>query len=281
MNDWLTTVGYAGVIEVNFDDEPVHVDIEEANEPDQVKYRDPNTLQWKKIPLQHTVVRQVAEQHFLHSIADLLDIPQAQRNGIRHPDIPDTLWLLGNARLGDGIHCPMWLVRNLERRLPEIVAALGAYGSTGLLLSTNKGHSNHIQWPSGLRLCSLEDAVVKHRDDTCLDKDWLYRQILGTADTSQKTDFPIEFDRYCKKLVIRGKAPWVIKGEKQTNAVEYMYQQARKDRWELSPKEILAAANGKGKTSGAKRMPSLFSGNAEWGEYISNPRRGIYRFNLS
>ncbi|MEW7978536.1 MAG: hypothetical protein AB2813_01650 [Candidatus Sedimenticola endophacoides] len=281
LSDWLTTSGYAGVIEVDFDDEQVHVEIEEDNDPGLVGYRDPNTLQWKTVPLQDTVVRQVAEQSFLHSIADLLDIPQAQRNGISHPEIPGTLWLLGNARLGDGMHNQIWLVRNLESSLPEIVAALDAKGSTGLLLCTSKKHSDYINLPSGIALCSLADTVVQHLDDTCLDKDWLYRQILGTPDSSKKADFPIEFDRYSKTLVIRGKAPWVLKGDKQAKAVEYMYQQALKGRWELSPKEILAAAHGKGHTGGAKRLSSLFSSNVEWVDYIANPRRGIYSFNLS
>ena len=146
LDDWLTSTGYAGVIEADFDDEPGQVEIEEDDDPDWVRFRDPNTLRWQRVRVAETEVRQVAEQPFLHAIADLLDIPQAQRVGITDPVIPGVLWALGTARLGDGLHRQVWLVRKLDHYLPVVIAQLESRGSSGLLFSTGQG----CQWPPKL-----------------------------------------------------------------------------------------------------------------------------------
>jgi hypothetical protein len=268
------------VIEADFDYEPVRVEIEEDDDPYWVRSRGPNTLRWQRVPVADTEVRQVAEQPFLHAIADLLDIPQVQRAGITAPVIPGVLWALGTARLGDGLHRQVWLVRKLDRYLPEVIAQLESRGSSGLLLSTGKGHSDYIRLPNGIVLCSVSDAIVSHLEETRLDTDWLYRRMLGVAETKVGSDFPVEYDPYRKVLIIRGKTPWVIKGEKHAKAVKYMYEQARKERWELPAKEILAAARDKGQEGGSERMSSLFGANIEWEDYIIRVRRGVYSFNV-
>ncbi len=280
LDGWVTSTGYAGVIEADFADEPVQVEVEEDDDPDWVRFRDPNTLRWRRVPVADTEVRQVAEQPFLHAIADLLDIPQAQRGGITSPVIPGVLWVLGAARLGDGLHRQTWLVRKLDRYLPEVVTQLESRSSSGLLLSTGQGHSEFIRLPEGIVLCSLRDAVVPHLEETRLDVDWLYRRMLGVPETTADSDFPIEYDPYRKVLVIRGKQPWVIKGPKHAKAVEHMYEQARKGRWELPAKEILTAARDQGQEGGSERMSSLFGANIEWEDYIIRVRRGFYAFNL-
>ncbi|BCO30079.1 hypothetical protein TspCOW1_01820 [Thiohalobacter sp. COW1] len=280
LDDWLTTAGYAGVIEADFDDEPVQVEIEEDDDPAWVRFREPNTLRWQRIPFTDTEVRQIAEQRFLNAVADLLDIPLAQRDGIASPAIPGVLWALGTARLGDGLHRQVWLVRKLDRYLPEVATWLSSRSSSGLLLSTGQWHSDLIRLPEGIVLCPLCDAVVSHLEETRLDTDWLYRRMLGVSENMDDSNFPIEFDPYRKRLVIRGKAPWVLKGPKHVKAVEYMFKQARKGRWELPAKEILAAVRDNGQVGGSVRMSSLFGANIEWEDYITRVRKGIYAFKL-
>src|SRR5690606_41919361 len=48
---WLITVGYAGVHEVTFEDAPEWVDLEPTEDSDFLRYRDPESLRWRQLPI--------------------------------------------------------------------------------------------------------------------------------------------------------------------------------------------------------------------------------------
>ncbi len=94
---------------------------------------------------------------------------------------------------------------------------------------------------------------------------------------------PVEFSNGV--LRIRTKTDtWTIKGTKQCKAVAYMNEQAQLGRWELDASEILAAAYPERRTEESRKglkMQDLFKGNEKWREFIDNPAKGKYKFNLS
>ncbi len=98
--------------------------------------------------------------------------------------------------------------------------------------------------------------------------------------TSDASYLPVHYDAARRILKIKGKPDWYIGGERRPLAIRYMYEQAKKGRWELPAKEILAATKIPGQRGGATRMQSLFSNSLEWEDYIVSPKRGYYCFNI-
>lgn len=274
---WLRVVGYAGVWETFVGDELEVVDLEEDSEdPEVLVYRCPESFRRRRISRTEAAVCQVDSRAFLNGTADLLDIPGSQRAGIDEALIDGALWKLGEARLDQGLHAPVYVARSLGRHLPELVNVMFAGRRTGLVLSSSRSIPELIDWPEGVVVASLADAVVSGLGETRLDRGWLGRLFMGGNGSRGDPDFPIEFDRSHKCLRIRGQDPWYIKGAKQAAVVEYMVRQARNGRGEIPAKELLAIANRGRTTGGVRRIASLFSGNPEWTRYIGNPSWGIY-----
>lgn len=281
LNAWLNIVGYAGVYESVFDDEPVAVELEEDDDPDFMRYRCPETLRWRRVALDETAVHQVNTHAFLNGAADLLDIPTAQRGGIQKAIIEEVLWKLGDVRLDAGIHVPIYVARSLNRNLDDIVGAMASGNSPAILLSCTNNLPDLIRWPEGVVVIPLADVMVTHLEESRIDKARLYKLMAGGQARDQQTsDCPVEYDAFRKVLSIKGKPDWHITGDKQAKVVEYMYQQALNGRWELQANEILTATKIKTSSSGSVRMQSLFKGSLEWEDYIANPSRGRYSFNL-
>jgi hypothetical protein len=130
----------------------------------------------------------------------------------------------------------------------------------------------------------MRQVLVEYMPTPCMDVTLLERILTSPADGVLPNVLAVHYDEEKKVLTIRIKTtPWHIKGARQANAVKYMYRQAVKGRWLLAASEILAAAYPERKTDESRRnlkMQSLFRGNAEWREYMSNPEKGTYGFSL-
>lgn len=275
---WLKLTGYAGYIELEMEDETVYVDVDEAADPWQVMYREPDSFKKRVVPLSATEVEQVDETAFLHRVADLFHIPQVLRSGITSPELQNSLWCLGEAVLDHGYRTEIWVARNLSVNWPQLVRAVSGKGKRGILLTTSNTDPSMLPSLDGFSICRLNDFIVQGQSNTVIDKELLYRYQAVRDFASEDKALPLRYDHHQRRLTITGKEPWILKGDKQAKAVLYMYEQAQNDRWELPAKEILLAANGS--TSGARRMSSLFSNNGQWDQYIVSQRRGYYRFSL-
>ena len=275
---WLKLTGFTGYVELDLDEGTAYVDVEEAEDPWQVMYRDPSSFRRGVIPLAATEVEQVDEEKILNGVADLFHVPQVLRGGIYKPEISGALWCLGEAPLDYGYKSEIWLVRNLPVNWPYIGRSLSGKGKRGILLTTS--NVDLSMWPTleGFSLYKLDDFIVRGKSKTVIDQALLYRNEVSYEPLGEAKPMPISYDLYQRRLTITGKEPWILKGDKQAKAVRYMYEQAQNDRWELPAKEILLAANGS--TNGARRMSSLFSSNGLWDQYIVSSRRGYYGFSV-
>lgn len=274
---YIDVVGYAGSYMTYFGDERVDVDLEEDDSSDTVMYLCPETMGWQRLPIEDVQVWQIKERQFLHEVADLLNIPQAQRRGIEQPLIDHALWKLGSAKLSEGFHIPVLVARSLGLHLDQILSVL-ATQPPSLVLCTSRQLLEY--WPPGVRVCRLADAIIPHLEKPTLDVKWLYQQAIGDLNGSNVPDnFPVQYDDATQVLSIRGKPDWRLKGAKQPKAIQHMIQQALIGRWKLSSKEILDATKSNGQVGGSRTMSSLFK-NTPWEDYIVNVTRGMYSFNL-
>jgi transposase-like protein len=171
--------------------------------------------------------------------------------------------------------------RTLVRFESKYPGAMASGNSPAILLSCTNNLPDLIRWPEGVVVIALADVMVTHLEESRIDKARLYKLMAGGQARDQQTsDCPVEYDAFRKVLSIKGKPDWHITGDKQAKVVEYMYQQALNGRWELQANEILTATKIKTSSSGSVRMQSLFKGSLEWEDYIANPSRGRYSFNL-
>ncbi|WP_290436784.1 hypothetical protein, partial [Aeromonas caviae] len=109
---WADCVGYAGSYPAPLGDDRVHVDLEEDDQPDRYRYRCPETFRWKFVPAAEIAVFSVRPPAILNVVCDLLGIAQALRKGIETPLLEDSLWHLGNTRVGPAL-TDVCLVRGL------------------------------------------------------------------------------------------------------------------------------------------------------------------------
>jgi hypothetical protein len=108
--------------------------------------------------------------------------------------------------------------------------------------------------------------------------DLLHRILTMPADGTLRPVLPVNFDEYTKTLTIRSiTKPWVITGERQAAAINYMFAQFQAGRNSLSAKEILAATYPDKQSGKSLRMQNLFGGNNDWENYIVHPDRFKFR----
>lgn len=282
LSAWAECIGYAGHYPAIRDDEPVVVELEEDDDPSRYRYRCPQTFRWKYVAAIEAAVYCVQSVKFLNLVAGLLAIPQALRNGIGSPMLNGTLWNLGKARIG-AAHTDVWLVRGMAQSVDDVFHHFSSptLPDQGIILSTGVALPAFIRPPRNYRFASLHDIIVPGMPKPCLDMDLLHRILTMPAGGTLRPVLPVNFDEYTKALTIRSKAkPWVIKGERQAAAIKYMFSQFEAGRHSLSAKEILDAAYPDKQSGKSQRMQNLFSGNADWEDYIVNPEKGQYGFNL-
>lgn len=276
---WLNLVGYARVYPSFYEDEATLVELIPDSDPLSKQYCCLQTLGWKRVSIEDTAVYQVDTQRFLQSLADLLEIPDRQRT-FHESCIPNVLWKLGPVQLNTGFYIPLYIVRELNVHLVEIMNYLEDRCSPGIVLSTGKMIPDKIGWPPGIVVRHLVEALVDYEETTRLDKAWLTSLVTGQVIQSTTKHLPVHYDPVRQVLSIMGKPDWPIKGRRQSLAIAYMFNQATKGRWELQAKEILEATRQPGQVGGVKHLQSLFSLSEDWERYITRSRRGIYRFKL-
>ena len=281
---WTDRVGYAGSFCVPHGDEMTHVDLHETDDPSSYSYRCPETFRPKRVSADRVAVFDVNTISLLNEIADLLNIAQVHRNGIRAPRIERTLWRLGDARIGPGL-TPVWLVRGLSTHVDKVYQYLldTRLPEQGLILSAGHQLPRVIRPPRSYRVAYLRDVLVDYSPRPCMDVHYLERVLTSNEDGIKPSTLPVDFANGV--LRVRTKADsWTIKGEKQARAVAYMYAQAQQNRWEVDASELLAAAYPERRTEDSRKglkMQDLFKGNDKWREFIANPSKGKYAFNLS
>lgn len=280
--DWITCVGYSGSYSAPLGDERVPVELEEDEDPARYRYRCPETFRWKFLPADVAAVYTVQVSKLLHVMADLLEIPQALRQGIGAPLLNDHLWHLGKARIGPA-YPDIWLVRGLSVSVEAVFRHFQnqTMPDQGLVLSTGRSLPEVMQPPRNYRFVALREAIVDFATAPRLDIEQLYRTLISPADCKREPDLPVHFNAYANLLTIRGKPkPWHLKGPRQAAAVAYLYQQACKDRWWVGAGEILAVVYADQPGGKSARLQNLFRGNEAWTEYIANPKKGTYGFRL-
>lgn len=280
---WMSCIGYAEEIQVEFHDERVEVALEATDDADFYRYRCPETLRYKQIAADRVAVNTVIPAGFLHAIADLLSIPAAQRKGIDAPAIENTLWYLGKASLS-AAYVDVWLSRNLPWRVADIFAHLNAptLPDQGIVLSTSRPLAKSILPPRQYRIVQLADVLVQTVDEPAIDKAILYQCLIHKPGNPLQKTLPVQWEPHTKTLTIntRDEKPWQLKGDKQAAAVDYLYQQALLDRWWVPAQEILRAVYPNKTLGRSTRMQNLFRGNLLWEVYLASNGSGHYGFRM-
>ena len=283
LKDWTARVGYAGTIEVPFGDDRECVELHATEDPGTFEYRSPETFRRKPVRADQVAVLDVDSAKLLNVLADLLNIPRVKREGIQAPRIERMLWRVGEARIGPVI-VPVWLARGLDANVYEVFTSLldTRLPEQGLILCPGSDLPRIIRPPRHYRIAYLRDALVDYSPTPCMDVHYLERVLTSNEDGIKPSVIPVDFANGV--LRIRTKTDtWTIKGEKQCNAVAYMFEQAQQGRWELEAHEILAAAYPARRTEESRkgsRMQDLFKGNTKWREFIVSAGHGKYMFNL-
>ena len=280
LEQWADCVGYSGSYPAPLGDDLVYVDLTEDDDPDQYRYRCPETFRWRFVPASEVAVFSIRASAILNVIADLLDIAGVLRKGIETPLLDDSLWHLGKARVGPAL-TDIWLVRGLAQSVDQVFRHFSQTNlpEQGLILSSGRVLPPFVRPPRSYRFASLRDAIVDSVATPSIDRDLLHRILAAPSDGAIRPVSPVHFDEYTNTLTLRmNPKPWTIKGERQAAAVRYMVEQALNGRWLLPAAEILGAAYRDKKIGRSPRIQSLFSGNADWETYIVNPEKGKYGF---
>lgn len=277
LSAWSECVGYAGSYPAPCGDENVMVELEEDTDPNRYRYRCPETFRVKYVSVDTAVVRAVTATKLLHYLADLLDIPQALRRGITTATIDGVLWHLGRMRIGQ-IHVDVWIARGLATRIDAAFQHFGqaTLPDTGIILTAGPGLPAMIRPPRNYRIIPLASVLTPHSAAPVVDTDLIRRLLLAApGETADRTP-AVRFDESTNTLHIttRSIAPWTITGPKQIAVVKYLVEQFHKERHRVSAGDILVAAHGSREAARGKRVPSIFSGNTQWLDYIVHDDEG-------
>jgi hypothetical protein len=280
LEPWFERIGDAGFYVVEADLEPVPVEIE-YDDDGTIGYHCPDTFRHVPLPEQEVGVYVVKPQPLLTLIADLLDIAQADRRQLDTVHLDGALWYLGPARLGQ-VRTGIWLARDTDGRLPDLLRFFNdrTLPEDGLVLTCGNPPPEIITPPRAYRFASLPEVLIPIGQETEIDTHMLERILTAPAGVRIQPSPPIHYDSHTQTLTIRGiPEPWQIRGERQAQAVRYMYEQWLKGRVILDAAEILNAAYPPSSHSRSRKMQSLFSGSTRWRTYIASPERGKYGFN--
>lgn len=280
---WTVCTGYAGSIGAPFGDEIVPVDLVESDEPDIYEYSCPETYRTRQVGADQAAVLEVDSIQLLNELADLLNIAQVKRGGIQAPRIDRILWCLGDARVGPAM-TPVWIVRGLATHVDQIYSSLldTRLPAQGLILSAGHELPSIIRSPRHYRVAYMRHALVDYAPSPCLDLHYLERVLTSSEDGIRPSALPVDFTNGVLRIRTKPHA-WVVNGDRQKRAIDYMYAEAQEGRWELDASSILAAAypdRPEPEDRTGLRVQDLFKHNERWREFIANPRKGAYGFNL-
>ena len=280
---WTERIGYADSYPAPLGAERTPVDIEEDDDPGRYRYRCPETFRTKYVSADLVGVHAVREVTLLNHLADLLAVPQAQRNGITAPAIDGVLWRLGKMRIADA-QVDAWVVRGLSSSTEKVFEHFRAppLPDQGLIFSTGQALPDIVMPPRAYRIVPIASALIDHAIKPNIDINLIHRLLLAPAGTKVEKSLPVRFDRYSNTLVIATKSdqPWAIKGVRQIAVVSHLFEQFENGRRWVPAHEILAAVYGPQKSGRSQRIQNIFSGNLIWGDYIAGDGHGQYGFNL-
>lgn len=276
-HQWTECVGYAGCYPATRGDEQVPVEIEEDDDPDRYSYRCPETFRTKYVSADLVAVHAVTATKLLDYLADLLGIPQVHRRGIAAPAIDGVLWNLGKMRIADA-QVDVWLARGLSSSINQVFAHFHAASlpEQGLIFTTGQALPSIVPPPRSYRIIPIASALVDYAIKPHFDIDLIHRLLLAPSGSKAEKSLPVRFDPYTNTLVIATKSdkPWAIKGAKQVAVVKYLVEQFENGRTRVSAGDILVAAHGSRDAARGKRVPSIFSSNSQWLDYIEHDDAG-------
>ncbi len=277
LGQWTERLGYAGFYPATRDDEHVPVEIEEDDNPKRYRYRCPETFRTKYVPADSVAVYAVSETRLLNHLADLLGIPQAHRRGIIMPAIDGVLWNMGKMRIGNA-QVDVWLARGLSSCIEQVFAHFegASLPEQGLIFTTGQYLPGTIPPPRSYRIIPIASVLLDYAIKPHIDFDLIHRLLLAPAGSKEKKSLPVRFDPFTNTLTIATKSdkPWSIKGPKQIAVVKYLVEQFENGRTRVSAGDILAAAHGSREAASGKRVPSIFSSNSQWLDYIEHDDAG-------
>ena len=280
---WTDCVGYAGSYPAFCSDERVPVDLDEDDDPERYSYRCPETFRTKYVAADLVAVHTVRDANLLNLLADLLDIPQACRGGIKQPAVEGVLWNLGKIRVG-GVSVDAWLVRGLSTAIDPVFEHFrtASLPDQGVIFSTGYALPNIIRPPRSYSIIPLAGVLVDYTDKPRLDKEMIHRWLVAPVGCREEKLPPVRFDPYTHTLTIttQSNQPWVIRGPKQLAVVRYLFEQFEQGRRWVPAHEILNAVHGSHEHGRSRRIQNIFSGNAVWLNYIAGDGQGNYGFNL-
>jgi hypothetical protein len=282
LSTWTQCIGYAGHYPAECGDERVPVALTEDNDPLRYGYRCPITFRRRTLPAREVAIYSVATSLLLHAIADLLDIPHALRKGIAAPVIEGVLWHLGKTRIGHA-RTDVWVVRGLASSVNEVFAHMYSplLPDHGLVLSSGIALPDIVRPPRHYRFASIREVIIDYLPTPQFDIELLQRLLCAPGNGTHQPMLPVQYDAIRQTLTIRGKSkPWHIKGAHQAAAVKYMFEQFQHGRRWVMAAEILAATFPDKHSNQRRRLQNLFRGNAQWREYITQPQKGRYGFQL-
>ena len=283
LGQWTERVGYAGFYPATRGDERLPVEIEEDDNPERYRYRCPETFRTKYVPADSVAVHAVSETKLLNYLADLFGTPQAHRRGITAPAIHGILWNLGKMRIGNA-QVDVWLTRGLATFIDQIFAYFQAASlpDQGLIFTTGQSLPGIIPPPRSYRIIPIASVLLDYAIKPHIDVDLIHRLLVAPAGSQVEKSLPVRFDPYTNTLVIATKAdkPWIITGKKQLAVVRYLFEQFENGRPQVFAGDILVAVYGSREAARGKRVPSIFSGNLIWEDYIAGDGNGQYWFNL-
>lgn len=283
VKSWMSRVGYLAEIEVPCADGTAFVELEATEDPGIYDYRCPESFQRKQVSADRVAVFDVDSVKLLNLLADLLNIPRMKQSGIQAARIERKLWQLGSARIGPVI-VPVWLARGMDVNVEEVFQSLldTRLPEQGLILCHGRELPRSIRPPRNYRVAYLHDALIDYSPTPCMDVHYLERVLTSDEDGIRPSALPVDFANGVLRIRTMSEV-WVIKGEKQSKAVAYMYEQAQYGRWVLDASEILAAAYPELRTEEERtglKMQDLFKSSV-WRKFIDNPAKGKYAFKLS
>ena len=277
LEQWTERLGYAGFYPANRGDEHLPVEIEEDDNPERYRYRCPETFRTKYVSADVVAVHAVSEAKLLNYLADLLEIPLAHRRGIATPAIDGVLWNLGKMRIA-GAQVDVWLTRGLTTSIDRVFTHFHAASlpDQGLIFTAGQALPDILPPPRSYRIVPTASVLVDYAVKPHFDIDLIHRLLMAPVGNKEEKSLPVRFDPYTNTLVITTKPckPWAIKGPKQVAVVKYLVEQFAKGRHRVSAGDILVAAHGSRESARGKRVPSIFSSNNQWLDYIKHDDAG-------
>lgn len=274
---WFTRVGYADHCFTWFYDEEVDVEVEVDDVTGGYFYRSPENYKIHTISEDDIAIYAPNTDLILHTVADLLDIPMAFRNGINKPSVHDVLWNLGKMRIGR-VDIDVWIAKEFSSSKREVYHYLERpeLPELGILLTCGGPISEFTRRPMRFEIVRLYDIIPENREPAVIQVASIKR-MFGAPDESQTNDKPLlYFDPMEKALHIhtRAVAPWRLSGTKQIAIVEYLATEHAKGVTRVPHRNIMLSVYGSAEAAKGKKIGNIFNGNDVWRDYICNDKFG-------